>query len=494
MLIAKSIHYRYATHPVLEGASFMIPNGAKAGLVGPNGAGKTTLFGLLAGEEQPDAGSIEIHGSIGVVPQEVTYDPLLEQADTARQYIDPPNSKRDDELYTLLNGLELAELNLDVSPESLSGGQKTKLALIRQLIAQPDILLLDEPTNFLDVSGKHWVMNFLASYPGTLLIISHDLPLLDQALNKVLYLNPLTRTIEEYTGNYSQFQRLRKEREEHFLRQRAAQAKHIQHMEKSLSKLKRQKSESGVRRRVQMRRRIERAKVALPELPAQLKTMRFKLPEPANVGRVVIQSIGINKAYGNKKVLENVNFLLERGQKMALIGQNGAGKSTLLKILTDQQLPDSGTVEKHEWLDVGYYAQEHESFDLSANLLETVRQFVPAWTDGEMRGLLGRFMFSGDRVWQSVGSLSGGEKTRLAIALLTIRGHNLLILDEPTTYLDPLSQRIILDVLKDFKGAMIVVSHTEDFIRELEPDRALILPDNIFDFWRPEMLDRVIEV
>jgi ATP-binding cassette subfamily F protein 3 len=310
MITVKNLHFRYPTHPVLEGVHFIIPHGAKAGLVGPNGAGKTTLFGLLAGEEQPDAGSIEIHGSIGVVPQEVTYDPLLEQAPTARQYIDPSGSKRDDELYTLLNGLELAELNLDISPKSLSGGQKTKLALIRQLIAQPDNLLLDEPTNFLDVSGKHWVMNFLSTYPGTLLIISHDLPLLDQALNKVLYLNPLTRLIEEYTGNYSQFLKLRQEREQLFLRQRAAQAKHIEHMEKSLSKLKRQKSESGVRRRVQMRRRIERAKIALPELPPQLKTMRFKLPEPSNVGRVVIQAKGISKSYGNKKVLENVNFLL----------------------------------------------------------------------------------------------------------------------------------------------------------------------------------------
>ena len=179
---------------------------------------------------------------------------------------------------------------------------------------------------------------------------------------------------------------------------------------------------------------------------------------------------------------------------MAIIGRNGAGKSTLLKLITGSLQPDVGRVELHNQVSLGYYAQEHESFDLDKTLIDTVIDHVPSLLEGHARALLGRFLFSGDRIYQKVGTLSGGEKTRLAIALLTIKGHNLLILDEPTTYLDVMSQRVILEVLKDYKGAMIIVSHTEDFMKELAPNKALVLPDNKFDFWRPEMLNLISEI
>ena len=495
MITVKNLSFGYATHKVLEDSSFVIPAGSKVALVGPNGAGKTTLLKIISGLEESDAGQIQTLGSIGSVPQEVKHDPTLESASTIRDYVDPQSQKRDDELLRLLDGMELSKLTLDQAPQNLSGGQKTKLAFIRNIIAQPDILILDEPTNFLDVPGKRWVMNFLSKYPKTLLIVSHDIALLDQAIKKVLFVNVHTKKIEEYTGNYSQYLKLKKEREQLLRRTRAAQEKEITRMKKGLAKIQGVQSEKGVRQKINLQNRIQRLQDNLPELPPELKTMRVALPEPENVGRIVLQLTNVGKAYNPKQpVLQQVNFLLERGEKMAIIGRNGAGKSTLLKLITGSLQPDIGRIELHSQVSMGYYAQEHESFDLDKTLIDTVIDHVPSLLEGHARPLLGRFLFSGDRIYQKVGTLSGGEKTRLAIALLTIKGHNLLILDEPTTYLDVMSQRVILEVLKDYKGAIIIVSHTEDFMKELAPNKALILPDNKFDFWRPEMLDLISQI
>ncbi len=494
MISVKHLSFNYNTRQILNDTGFMIPDGAKVALVGPNGAGKSTLLGILSGEHDPDIGTIDIIGSIGIVPQEVSFDPHLESATSIRDYIDPNSKKRDDELLRLMAGMELERLDLDALPADLSGGQKTKLAFIRNLVAEPDILLLDEPTNFLDVSGKRWVMQFLSKYPKTLIVVSHDIALLDQAITKTLVVNTHTKKIDEYTGNYSQYKKLHKEREELLKRQRNNQLKEITRMKKGLAKIQGAQSEKAVRAKMNLQHRIERAQANLPELPPELKGMRFKLPDPSNVGRIALQVKNISKSFGDTLVNDNISFMIEREQKVALVGKNGAGKSTLIKMLVGELEPDSGSIERHELLDIGYYTQEHEVFDLSKTLVETVVEQVPDFGDGQARALLGRYLFSGDKAYQKVGTLSGGEKTRLSIALLTIKGHNLLILDEPTTYLDVLSQRIILEVLKDYKGAMLLVSHTEEFVKELEPDRGLILPEGTFDFWRPEMLDRVTQV
>jgi ATP-binding cassette, subfamily F, member 3 len=494
MITVKNLSFGYATHKVLEDSSFTIPSRQKVALVGPNGAGKTTLLKIISGLEDPDGGQVQTIGRIGSVPQEVKYDSTLESVSSIRAYINPDDAKRDDELVQLMKGMELSQLSLDAAPQKLSGGQKTKLAFIRNIIAQPDILILDEPTNFLDIPGKRWVMNFLSKYPKTLLIVSHDIELLDQAIQKVLFVNTHSKKVEEYTGNYSKYLKLKKEREELVKRTRAAQEKEITRMKKGLAKIQGVQSEKGVRQKINLQNRIARMQDNLPELPPEIRTMRVTLPEPENVGRVVLQLTNVGKKFEKLKVLEQVNFMLERGEKMAIIGRNGAGKSTLLKIIMGKLESDTGRIEAHPDLNIGYYAQEHESFDLDKTLIDTVIDHVPSILEGYARALLGRFLFSGDRIYQKVGTLSGGEKTRLAIALLTIKGHNLLVLDEPTTYLDVLSQRIILEVLKDYKGAMIIVSHTEDFMKELAPNKGLILPDNKFDFWRPEMLDLISEI
>lgn len=489
-----NISFSYNLRQILVDTNFLIPRNTKVALVGPNGAGKTTLLKMIAGLEDTDQGTVERIGTLGWVPQEVKRDPLLEAADTIRHYVDPDNKKRDDEIQRLLDGMEMSKLTPQSAPHSLSGGQKTKLAFLRNIILEPDILLLDEPTNFLDVPGKRWVMNFLSRYPKTLVIISHDISLLDQAINKVLYINTHTKKIDEYTGNYSQYKKLEKQAKELLERNRAAQEKEIIRMQKGLAKIQGSQSEKGVRQKINLQNRIAKAKENLPELPPEIRSMRVTLPEPAPVGRIALQLTNIGKSYGKVKILQKINMMVERGEKVALIGRNGAGKSTLIKIIMDQLESDTGTIVKHEQLDIGYYAQEHELFDLDKTLIDTVIEHVPDLNERHARALLGRFLFSGDRIYQTVGTLSGGEKTRLSIALLTIKGHNLLILDEPTTHLDVMSQRIILEVLKDYQGAILIVSHEEEFIKELAPNKALILPDNLFDYWRPEMLDKISQV
>lgn len=490
----EQISFSYNLRQILVDASFLIPRNTKVALVGPNGAGKTTLLKMIAGMEDTDQGKIERVGTLGLVPQEVKRDPLLEKAKTIRDYVDPDEKKRDDEIQRLLDGMEMKQLTPSSAPQSLSGGQKTKLAFLRNIILQPDILLLDEPTNFLDVPGKRWVMNFLSKYPKTLVIISHDISLLDQAINKVIFVNTHTKKLDEYAGNYSQFSNKQKKDKELLERTRHAQEMQIKRMEKGLSRIQGARSEKGVRQKINLQNRIARAKENLPELPPELKSMRVALPDPSPVGRIALQLTGIGKRYDKLKVLEKINFMIERGEKVALIGRNGAGKSTLIKIIMGEIEADSGTINRNDQLDIGYYAQEHDLFDLDQTLIDAVIEHVPELNERHARALLGRFLFSGDRIYQTIGTLSGGEKTRLSIALLTIKGHNLLILDEPTTHLDVMSQRIILEVLKDYKGAMLIVSHEEEFMKEFAPNKALILPENLFDYWRPEMLDRISEV
>ncbi len=493
MIRVRNISFSYTGAPVYSGASFTVGQGQKAGFVGPNGAGKSTLFKLLLGEEMPSDGKIEITGIVGFVPQEVKRDEILQNSPTIKAYIDPENKKEEFELKEILTGLELSHLDLEASPQDLSGGQKTKLALARAFIEQPDVLLLDEPTNFLDTDGKKWVMHFLSSYPKTLLLVSHDLSLLDRYIDKVIVVNPFTHGFEEYSGTYSDYKRLKKEADELLRRNILKEQKHIAHMEEAVEKARANKSKKGVRQRVALSRRLERMKENLPEMPKELRKIKIQLPEPARSGEIPIKAVGISKSYGENIILENINFFLHRGERLALIGHNGAGKSTLLKILMGNLPPDSGEVIQDTSVKIGYYAQEFESFDETLSVLDAVKQKV-AMDSGKIRGFLARFLFGADKINQKIVTLSGGEKTRLAIALLMLHDYNLLILDEPTTYLDPMSQRIILEALKDYKGSMLVVSHTEEFIKELEPKRALLLPENELLNFSPDLLEKVSEI
>lgn len=474
-------------------ASFAVTDGQKVGLVGENGTGKSTLLKLFRGEETPDEGGIEIAGTMELVPQEVKRDPILDQAETVEQYLNPEGGIQEHEMRKLLAGLGIGEIDLASRPKEFSGGVKTKLALARALLKEPDILLLDEPTNFMDLEGKKWVMGLLSQYPKTLILISHDLGLMDQAIDRVIYINKHKHNIEEYKGNYSQYKRLQKEAEELLKKKVEAEAKHIKSMEKGYKKIQRYKSKKGVKVKVRLKERIRLAKENLPELPPEVRSIKIKLPEPARSGDILITARSIAKAYDQLQVIKDLDFAIRRGEKIALLGPNGVGKSTLIKLLIGQLQPDAGVVEWNPMNKLGYYSQEFEDFDMEKSVLDLFMAKCERM-ESFCRPFLGKFNFLASKVHQQVGTLSGGEKTRLAIAMLCSTDANLLVLDEPTTYLDVLSQRVILEALKAYTGAMIIVSHTEEFIKELKPDKVFLMPQAKMDFWIPQYERMVGEV
>ncbi len=489
MISLRNVTFSYLAEPVFDDISFTIPSGYKVGLAGPNGAGKSTLLRIISGEYSSDKGKVELLGTIAWVPQEVKRDPEIDQALSIRDYIDSGKLMQDYQIKEALKGLEMGHLDLDQAPRDMSGGQKTKLALARALLSEHPILLLDEPTNYLDVAGKKWVMNFISKTDKTVLVISHDLELLDRSIDKMLWLNTHTKKIDEYTGNYSAFLRQREEADRLLKKTIQVESQRIKGWEEGLKK-----GTFSVKQRIQMQRRVERAKDKLPELPPELKKMRFALPPPPRGSEIPIKASHISKAYDDFKVFDDVNFYLERGERLAIIGQNGAGKSTLIKILVGVLQADSGEVLIDSSTKLGYYSQEHELFDLDKNPLLMIRELTQL-PDGLIRAMLGNFLITGEKIFQPIHTLSGGEKTRLALALLLLQNNNLLILDEPTTYLDVTSQRVLLEALKSYQGTLIIVSHTEDFIRELEPSKGLLLPENHFDIWdEDKMLPKVADL
>jgi ATP-binding cassette, subfamily F, member 3 len=493
MITITDLSFAYSDKPLLEGVSFSIGDHQKIGLVGPNGAGKTTLLKIILGEEKIELGKVEVVGKIELVPQEIKYDPVMENSCTVRQYLDIDMVIQESVIRKILAGLEMADLDLDLNPRLLSGGQKTKLALARALLAQPNILLLDEPTNFLDTDGKNWVMDFLSKYPKTVILISHDLDLLDQHIDKVLALNPLTKNIEEYKGNYSKYLKVKKERDELLKKQILEQHKKVERMEESLHALSGHSSAKGVRQRVIMQRRVKREREKLPEIPKTIKNIKITLPEPEWVGSMPLRVEQISKSYGENQVIKNVSFAIERGEKIALIGPNGSGKSTLNKILVGDLEPDSGEVIKDSKLKIGYYSQELEFLPYEKRICDLIAEQLHS-SINSTRPFLAKLLFTDNKIFQTIKTLSGGEKTRLAIGLILLRNYNLLILDEPTTYLDVMSVRIILEMLKSYTGTLIIVSHNQEFMEELKPDKALLLPENRFAFWTDALLEKIGQI
>ncbi len=484
MIIAKNISYGYARLNVYDDSSFSILKGELVGLVGPNGAGKSTLFKLLRGEEHPTDGTLQIMGTVGYVPQEVKHDPELENAVDIQSYIDPEMKK---EMYELMIMLEALEVNaeLDTKPKILSGGQRTKLALLRAIIQEPDVLLLDEPTNFLDAEGKRWIMEFLSEYPHTLIVISHDINLLDRHIDKIIAINPTTKKIEEYKGNYTKYVQLKGRNDAMLVKKYENDQKEIARMKKSLLKMASGMTEKGARARANVQNRIDRIKDKLPELPKEVRNIKFNLPDPQHTSEIPLQAKDISISFEGNTILSDISLSIKRGERIALYGPNGAGKSTFIKILMERLQPDTGEIIKDPMLHIGYYSQEFETFDFNKTIIEMVEEHcnLPM---SQILPILGTFNFARPRIYQKVGSLSGGEKTRLSIAMLMLRNYNLLILDEPTTYLDMVSQRTILEALKAYKGAMLFVSHTEEFVEGLSPSRIMILPENTIKYWIPK--------
>jgi len=510
----------------LTDGSFSLHAGDKVGLVGRNGAGKTSLLRVLAGVTPAAHGVVLRPESVGFLPQDPPargagldgtalshvlsgrgLDAAARRVEELRARVDADPSARnvkafgnaedafsaaggyaaESEVRRIVAGLGLPPDRLDLPISALSGGERRRAELARILFAGGDLMLLDEPTNHLDVDAKAWLMSFLRNFSGALLVVSHDLALLDQAITRVLHLDEAE--IIEYRGTYSQYLVARKADEERRAKIASRQDAEIRRLS-TLADSMRHQTQKRARIAKTLDRRVDKLSSNRIELAKGDQKLRVKLPEPPHAGRVVLEVVDLAKSFGPKVVFEDVSFAVERGERLLVLGLNGAGKTTLLRSLVGELPFDLGEVELGHGASMGYYAQEHEGLTPGRSVIEHIRE---ASGEGEqyLRGLLGMFGLRGELAFQDAGTLSGGEKTKLALAMLVAGQHNLLLLDEPTNNLDPPSRAAIGNALRDWKGAMVLVSHDPEFVTELRPNRVLLMPDGVVDYWSDELLDLV---
>ena len=529
MLTAKNLTVEVGGTTIVRGASLDIRPGDKVGLVGRNGAGKTTLLRVLGGATTPRSGTVQRAPATGYLSQDPRadagpddtnclahvlsgrgLDALSDQLEKARVAMEEDASSAhvnryfaaqekfeaaggyaaEAEVRKLAAGVGLADDRLDLTLGALSGGERRRLELVRILFTGSDLLLLDEPTNHLDAGARDWLLKLLRSYRGALLVVSHDLDLLDDAITRVVHVDReqegATGTLVEYKGTYSQYLTARDRDEERLVQQAKRQASEIARLSTLANQMrgqtaKRARVAKGLDKRVA---RIEAAKV---DAPTKRRKLTLKFPAPPHCGRTVLTARELWKSYGALDVFADVSFDIGRGERLLVMGLNGAGKTTLLKVLADGLEPDLGEVELGLHVAPGYYAQEHEGIVGGRTLLEHMRE-ASELGDGELRALLGMFGLTGEKVFQDAATLSGGEKTKLALAQLVAGRHNLLLLDEPTNNLDPSSRTATGAALAQWPGTMIVVSHDVEFVRALAPDRVLLMPEGTLDYYDDSML------
>jgi ATPase subunit of ABC transporter with duplicated ATPase domains len=378
----------------------------------------------------------------------------------------------------------------------LSGGERRRVELARILFAGSDVLCLDEPTNHLDIDAKDWLMGFLRQYRGALLVISHDLDLLDEAITRVIHLDRPAEDavghVVEYKGTYSQYVTARAEDERRLAKKAAQQSKEIQRLQTFVDRFGAKATKAAQAHSVEKRiARLESDRVTGPQADRKI-AVRF--PDPPPCGQTVVRAAELCKGYGGPPVFEDVAFDLGRGERLLVLGLNGAGKTSLLRILAGETQADLGHVDFGHQVAVGYYAQEHDNLDVNASLLDNIRREVPPGillTETQLRGLLGMFGLSGEKVFQESGTLSGGEKTKLALAMLMVGRNNVLLLDEPTNNLDPGSRQAVADALGGWKGAIVFVSHDTEFVEQLQPTKVLLMPDGQVDYFSNDWLELV---
>ncbi len=511
---------------VVRDLSFDLRAGDKIGVVGRNGAGKTSTMKVLAGEEEPGGGTLVRRGAVGYLRQDPRQhraeddDLALEHVLEARGLVDLSRRlekarvglaeshdersirrfSRLEEEYTMLGGyqaeataktivagLGLAEDRLRLPVKTLSGGERRRLELAKILFGGSDVLLLDEPTNHLDVDAKTWLMKFLASYKGALMVISHDIGLLDASITRILHLD--VEGVVEYKGTYTQYRNARAVDEQRLTKLAARQTAEIKRL-KTLADSMRGQTVKRARVAKSLDSRVARLESAKVEGPAREKRVRFRFPEPPHCGRTVLVVEDLAKSYGGPPVFTDVSFSIGRGERMLILGLNGAGKTSLLRILTEQTVADAGTFAYGYGVEPGYYAQEHEQIRDGVSVLQHMKDFSMA-EDLTLRSLLGMFGLHGDIAFQDAGTLSGGEKTKLALAQLVAGRKNLLLLDEPTNNLDPPSRTAIATALQEWPGAMVIVSHDPEFVEALAPERVLLMPDGTLDYFGVDHLDLV---
>ncbi|OZM78281.1 ABC-F family ATP-binding cassette domain-containing protein [Pseudonocardia sp. MH-G8] len=537
MITATDLELRAGSRILLSGATLRVQAGDRIGLVGRNGAGKTTSMRVLAGEGEPYGGAISATGPVGYLPQDPREGDLsvtandrvlsargldvllrkMEKAQTAMaELVDgDENAKavreygRLEERFSALGGyaaeseaaricthLGLPERVLTQSIATLSGGQRRRVELARILFAASDggsqsatTLLLDEPTNHLDADSITWLRSFLSSHEGGLVVISHDTDLLADVVNKVWFLDATRGEADIYNMDWRRYQEARATDEKRRRRERANAEKKAAVLHTQAAKMGAKATKAVAAKN--MARRADQMLAALePEQQAD-RVARIRFPDPAPCGRTPLTAEGLSKAFGSLEVFTGVDLAVDRGAKVVVLGLNGAGKTTLLRLLAGTEKPDAGEVLPGHGLRTGYFAQEHDTLDMAATVWENVRHASPDTPEQKLRTLLGAFMFSGDQLSQLAGTLSGGERTRLALAGLVSSAANVLLLDEPTNNLDPASREQVLDALRHFAGAVVLVTHDPGAVEALAPDKVIVLPDGTEDHWSAEYLELV---
>ncbi len=513
---------------LLEDVSWQIDDRERVGLAGPNGTGKTTLLRLLAGLEEPDGGGIVKPAglTIGYLPQDglthsgrtlqeeaaLAFEPLLdmraeiqrleeqlgddrvpesEHATMLSRYGELQDTFRRSEGYsielkvtTVLRGLGFAPEDFDSPTETFSGGWQMRIALARLLLGRPGLLLLDEPTNHLDLEARNWLEEYLADYPHAVILVSHDRFFLDAVVTRIADIG--LRKLTDYVGNYSDYLRERDARMEQLRKLKREQDEGIERMQAFINRFRYQATKAA-----QVQSRIKMLEKIVPiEIPAERKRVHFSFPRCAKSGRTVLDLRHVRKAYGARRVFDRIDVHIERGDRIALIGPNGSGKSTLMRMLSGVEAPDSGSRTEGHQLVMQYFAQDEATrLDPSLTVYQTLAGNASMPMVPHIRNILGGFLFSGDDVDKPVRVLSGGERTRLAVARMLLRPSNTLLLDEPTNHLDLDSKDVLLEALEDFGGTLVFVSHDRYFVDrlatkviEIGNGQALIYPGNYEEF------------
>jgi ATPase subunit of ABC transporter with duplicated ATPase domains len=521
VITAQGVELRVGARELLSAASFRVGAGDRVGLVGRNGAGKTTLTRVLAGEAQPTGGQVLRSGEVGYLPQDPRTGDLdvlardrvlsargldavvhrMRRAEAAMASTDDAERERamarysrleaefsaqggwaaESEAARITGSLGLPSRVLAQPLATLSGGQRRRVELARILFSEAETLLLDEPTNHLDADSIVWLRDFLRSYPGGFVVISHDAELLRACVNKVFHLDAGRAELDVYNVGWDAYLQQREADERRRRRERANAEKKATALMAQADRMRAKATKAVAAQN--MARRAERLLSGLEDTRSADRVARLRFPDPAPCGRTPLMARALSKSYGSEEVFTDVDLAIDRGSRVVVLGLNGAGKTTLLRILGGLENPDTGEILPGHGLRIGYYAQEHETLDTSRTVLENLRSAAPDMTDTQVRSVLGSFLFSGDDAEKPAAVLSGGEKTRLALAVLVVSSANVLLLDEPTNNLDPASREEILGALRSFAGAVVLVTHDEGAVAALAPERVLLLPDGDEDLW-----------
>jgi len=529
MITAHQVEVRAGARLLMADVTFRVAAGDKIGLVGRNGAGKTTLTKILAGEAHPASGTVTTSGSVGYLPQDPrSGDPemaaldrilsarglddvvrRLREAEEEMASDEPERRDRGMRRYTradaelhagggyaaeaeakqMAASLGIEARVLEQPLRTLSGGQRRRVELARILFSGAEIMLLDEPTNHLDADSVVWLREFLASYKGGLIVISHDVALLEACVNKVLHLDANRAEIDVYNMGWKAYLAQRETDEKRRKRERMNAENKAKTLTEQANKMRAKATKAQAAQ--SMLKRAEKLMEGVEGERRADRVARIKFPSPAPCGKTPLTAAELSKSYGSLEVFTDVDLAIDRGSRVVILGLNGAGKTTLLRILAGVDAPDTGRVNPGHGLKLGYYAQEHETLDTSRTVLENMQSAAPQLTDTEARSVLGSFLFSGDDAHKPAKVLSGGEKTRLALASLVVSSANVLLLDEPTNNLDPASREEVLGAIRSYEGAIVLVTHDEGAVDALEPDRVLILPDGVEDLWGDDYRDLV---